>query len=451
MRKTAALILCLTMLLSFAGCAVNAEVIKKNKDGEIITEEKIKSYERMTLEEKFEHHADNIFGSAVYSFDNGMLAPALDTSTGLWGYISSKGEWIIEPVYSGAFPFSEGFAPVLDNYSEYNIINASGEKFLSHIDEKTIKAACCFTEGFVPAVLDSKFEQTKLYVSTNGVSMIMASKLPKTNGVSYQSVSLFSVATPFINGMAVVMRRTNASVIEENKGNRNIVSDKGYFQSAYVIDAAGEIVTTLPAGYDVDDNCFDGNGFIIVKDMTKPEELYGIYDIFGNAVCECKYLRIEHCEGDFYLVCNTDGFWGYLYRTGKEVIGCKYQAALPFSEDYAAVCEGELWGVIDTQGKYVIEPSYDGFHPLKSTSANTNAGSAAYNEGLAAVRKGAYWALIDTKGNIIRAAKGEGCPFKSISGRCIVFSDADGKFGLLDLEGKEILAPAFGNIGLFGK
>ena len=137
--------------------------------------------------------------------------------------------------------------------------------------------------------------------------------------------------------------------------------------------------------------------------------------------------------------------------TGKEVIECKYQAALPFSEGYAAVCEEDLWGVIDTQGEYVIEPSYDEFHPFKIASLNTNIGSAAFNEGLAAVRKGAYWALIDTQGNIIRAAKGEDCPYKSISGRCIVFSDANEKCGLLDLEGNEILAPAFGNIGLFGK
>lgn len=451
MRKLTALILCLAMLMSFAGCAAKVEVIRKNEDGEVITEEKAKTYEEMTTEEKFEYHANNVSDSAIYSFDNEMLAPALDTSVGLWGYISSRGEWVIEPTYSGAFPFSEGFAPVLDNYSEYNIINSSGEKFLSHIDKKTMKAACYFTEGFVPAVLDSKFEQTKLYVSTNGVSMIMASNLPKTNGVSYQSVSLFSVATPFINGMAVVMRRTNASVIEANKGDRELVANKGYYQSAYVIDAAGEIVTTLPAGYDVDDNCFDSNDYIVVRDMTNPEGLYGICDVNGNIISECKYIRIEHCEGDYYLVCNRDGFWGYLYRTGKEVIECKYQAALPFSEGYAAVCEEDLWGVIDTQGEYVIEPSFDEFHPLKIASLNTNIGSAAFNEGLAAVRKGAYWALIDTEGNIIRAAKGEDCPYKSISGRCIVFSDANEKCGLLDLEGNEILAPAFGNIGLFGK
>lgn len=451
MKRMIALILCLAMLLSFSGCAAKATVIKKNENGEVITEEKEKSYDELTLEEKFEYHANNTSDSAIASFDNGLIAPALSKEEALWGFIDSRGKWVIEPVFSGAFPFKEGCAPILDNYSEYVMIDSEGNKVLTHIDKKTMKAACYFSEGYLPAILDSGFEQTKLYMSSNKVSMIMASALPKTNGVSYENVSLFSVATPFQNGVAVVMRRTNASVIEANKGDRANVASKGYYQSAYVIDLAANIVAELPAGYDVDDNALDENGYIVVRDMRNEEALYGLCDTAGNIVCECKYIRIEHCEGDYYLVCDKDGFWGYLYRTGKEVIECIYQAALPFSEDLAAVCENELWGVINIEGEYVIEPCYDEFYPLKSPSLSTNVGDAAFSEGLAAVRKGAYWALIDAEGNIIRAQKAESCPFQSLSGRCIVFCDENGMYGLLDLAGEVILPARFGGIGLFGE
>ena len=63
------------------------------------------------------------------SFSNG-LAAVLDDETGLWGYISTSGEYVIQPQFDTAEPFSEGYALVSQN-GEYSLINKSAE--LTHM------------------------------------------------------------------------------------------------------------------------------------------------------------------------------------------------------------------------------------------------------------------------------------------------------------------------------
>ena len=54
----------------------------------------------------------------------------LDDETGLWGYISTSGEYVIQPQFDTAEPFSEGYALVSQN-GEYSLVNKSAE--LTHM------------------------------------------------------------------------------------------------------------------------------------------------------------------------------------------------------------------------------------------------------------------------------------------------------------------------------
>ena len=69
-----------------------------------------------------------------------------------------------------------------------------------------------------------------------------------------------------------------------------------------------------------------------------------------------------------------DGKWGYIDKTGKEVVPCQYDNALGFSDGLAVVEKGGKCGYIDKTGKEVIPCKYD----VESD----------FSDGLAAVGKG---------------------------------------------------------------
>ncbi len=67
-------------------------------------------------------------------------------------------------------------------------------------------------------------------------------------------------------------------------------------------------------------------------------------------------------QGDFYeglAWVKKDGKYGYIDKTGKEVIPCIYEGAGDFSEGLAAVKQDDKWGFIDKTGKEVIPCNYD--------------------------------------------------------------------------------------------
>lgn len=461
MKKILAALAAMLILFSLTACCIKvkkAEELEAEKASEsALSVQFEKEYSEMNLDEKLEYKAAQIKIS-VTPEENGMLAPAKDSSSGLWGYINSLGEWIIKPQYEYAYQIKNGMAPVFDSSRIYHIINIDGSIFATRIGRNAIDSANHFSDGFVSIKLGIGYEQSKLYLAADGISLIYASKLPLTNGVKYQSRNYFAIATPFMNDCAVTMRRTNASVIEAHNNNRANIANKGYYQSPHVIDTMGNVIASLPAGYDVADYSLDANGIIIVKNMTLENQPFGLCDTQGNITAECKFTRILHSEGDLYLASNDNGFWGYIDKNGRTVIDFKFHQAHPFSFGFAAVCEDKLWGVIDEQGNYVIEPEWDDFATLYSSHQDYAAGNAAFSEGVAAARKGDYWALIDTGGNIIDctyAPKVDTSPYRTVSAGLVVFETytdgkSSGSCGLMDLEGNIRLAGGrFIDIGLF--
>jgi hypothetical protein len=98
---------------------------------------------------------------------------------------------------------------------------------------------------------------------------------------------------------------------------------------------------------------------------------YGFVDKTGKEIISPKYGDADSfCEG-LAPVC-ADGKWGFVDKTGKEVITFKYDDAGSFSEGLALVATGEIvdcfpdykYGFVDKKGKEVIPPKYDGAEPF---------------------------------------------------------------------------------------
>lgn len=127
---------------------------------------------------------------------------------------------------------------------------------------------------------------------------------------------------------------------------------------------------------------------------------WGVIDRTGNYVLEARsgleLPLFHHASVDIDLVAFRDGAtgkYGFLNLSGDVQIPARYDGFRHFSEGLAAVRSGDLFGVIDTQGTWVIPPRYNnlysyfwkGYIPFR-----TEAG---------------LWGIINAKGEVVVEAK----------------------------------------------
>ncbi len=376
--------------------------------------------------------------------ESSLIAPAQGSGGGSFGYINLQGEWVIKSRYSDASFFAENRTMVLENYEDYLLLDEKGNVVLSGYNGKTMDQVRHFTDGAAPASFDTGSDQKYLYIDIDGNVLIKASKLPKVSGRKYKNTEFFGFASAFTDGKAVVMRMLNADI-----------SDKYAAESAFVIDRSGQVLAKLPAGLDPEETGMDRCGNIIVKNT---ENLYGLCSAEGEVRIAPQYRRLLHCDGALYLACGEDGFFGYVDADGNTVIDFTYIKALPFSEGYAAVYDGQHWGFINELGECAIEFVFDDVAALKPSAADSSIGKGAFSEGLAAVCKDGYWVLINSSELPVmclgpdKVPADGSCPYKTIRNGYITYCVRKGTdllFGVADIQGREILAPSFGRIGIF--
>jgi hypothetical protein len=114
---------------------------------------------------------------------------------------------------------------------------------------------------------------------------------------------------------------------------------------------------------------------------------------FGRAVGRSS-SRIGNSTG------NTIHHFGMIDAAGNEVVGVRpitdreaWSSVSTWSEGKAGVQVGKLWGFVDTEGAFVLEPAYSAVKPFRN--------------GYAGVSTGAGWGVIDTAGTfVVKAGHG---------------------------------------------
>ena len=96
----------------------------------------------------------------------------------------------------------------------------------------------------------------------------------------------------------------------------------------------------------------DGDFLIRVQDEKGK---WGFIDKTGKEVIPCTWKDAkDFCEGQA-LVQDDNEKWGFIDKTGKEVIPCKWEDAKDFSEGLVSVMDTNgKYGFIDKTGKVVI-------------------------------------------------------------------------------------------------
>jgi hypothetical protein len=244
----------------------------------------------------------------AYMFSDGL---ALVRSDGKWGYISENGKYVIPAKFERATPFADGlaFAIVDDDDEDIICINKKGETQFKLQQE--VYEVHGFSEGLAHfRTTDDKYG----YIDKTGKVVIAPQ---------------YDAVRPFRNGLSAV------SVMEKGTG---------------FVNQTGEIV-------------------------IKPQFAFAC-DFSENKAAASK-------EGDELI--------GFIDKNGKYIINPQFNFAGNFSEGMANVRIGEKWGYINENGEILIKPQFDDAQPFKN--------------GLAKFSFGEKWGLIDKTGKVIVGAK----------------------------------------------
>ena len=148
---------------------------------------------------------------------------------------------------------------------------------------------------------------------------------------------------------------------------------------------------------------------------------YGYVDKSGHEVIPCKY----DYAGNFregLAIFEKDDKWGYIDKKGREVIPCKYDRTFNFSEGLAIVEKDDKSGFIDKEGREVIPCMYDA--------------AGSFSEGLAYVEKDDKWGFIDKEGREVIPCMYDAAGSFSEG---LAYVKKDDKWGYIDKTGREII------------
>jgi len=430
MKKTVVLLLALIVLFSLCSCD-DASI-------KITTPE-----EELDFGAQVEQLLNSGNNKADISKGSGLLAAAKSTENDQYGYVDELGNWMVQPSYSDAKECTNGYGIVLDSSGQYSYIDKSGNGIFSWLDGYRVAESNHFSDGMLVVALSSSFSQKYSYVNESFQKVITAVNLPYVAWRYYYNTNMFSFASRFNNGLAVVMRYKNSELY-----------DGLDWESAYVIDKSGSIVATLPAGLDPGVGGIDDNGNIIVSNR---ENKFGLCDTKGNLIIECKYRFLKHCEDSLYLACDDTGFYGFIDSQGNVVIDFKYQKALPFSGGLAAVNMDGSWGFINETGAVVIDYMFSDVAAIYNDNQDDSLNRAAFSDGLAAVKYGDTWVIINSECKPIHAIGAnewseDYCPYSAIANGYICFAKtANDKvlYGSANYNGEQVITPQFAYLGSF--
>ena len=437
MKKILSLILIIVMTLALCACEVKIPASQSLADNEQKNE---KSFDKDI--ESLE--SSEIAKADAQSLDANYIAPAANASNNLYGYVDLQGNWVVDAKYSATMPFTAEWGMILDDYSEYIVVDRNGNNVFSIYEKKTISSVSHLSEDCLIVALDNDQVQKYIYLAKNLATMFNVTILPKVAKRSYSSNGYFGLATPFVNGKSIAMRIKNSDLKKASDAD----------ETAHIINKSGEILASFPSGVDPDEFGFDDNMRVIAKNRNNQ---YGLFDDAGKAIVECSYVRMLHCDGDLYLVCNSNGMWGYIDKNGNSVIDCQYQKAMPFSEGLAAVYDGTHWGFVNEEGKYAIASMFDSVVASKAPYIDASL-NAAFSNGVAVVEYQGSWVMINKQCKALCAFKADTLkdpsvsPFGTPYNGYIAYSVYDGDetlYGLLTVDGKQVLEPQFRDLGIF--
>jgi hypothetical protein len=130
--------------------------------------------------------------------------------------------------------------------------------------------------------------------------------------------------------------------------------------------------------------------------------------------------------------------YGYLDKSGSEVIPAVFHSAYGFSEGLAAAKVGNLWGYIDPSGVFKVTPRFEGVRQGRHRLEDTRAGY--FVNGLAPVWSGKGYGFTDSTGKfVIEGRFDEADSFRD--NRALI--QLQWRYGFVDPSGRMVIETKF--------
>ena len=327
-----------------------------------------------------EYSTDDSLYPTMSSFHDGLAAVSKD---GKWGYIDKKGILAIPLQYDMARDFREGKAAVLiDGKWGYR------EKDGSFLIQPRFTDALDFKDGM--AFVGDTF------IDPSGIPM----------PIEIMGSGHGEYAPYFSEGLACVMPTS-----DNPESKCGYINERGQIKISCKFDNAFNFKDGV-ACVGIDDRY----GYIDVNSRTVVPMIYD--DFYISHYCSDGLIRVAK-KGDV-----MDQVWGYVNKSGRTVIPCKFYDASDFSEGVAFVEElssdySSKWtGFIDTNGNKLVQCNYtfekgfqEGMCVLSKDEKYSYLNKSfqliapfefdlaeSFSEGLALVKIGDKWGYIDRQG-----------------------------------------------------
>lgn len=195
----------------------------------------------------------------------------------------------------------------------------------------------------------------------------------------------------------------------------------------YLINTEGKIQT---ADYDSYKDFYNNYS------RVRKNNLYG----FINKDLQVAVTPIYYSLGDvadnglayFKLSSSSDSKYGYINTEGKTVIEPQFEGAGSFVNGVAVIYNGSKYGAINRDGKFVINPTYDNLEP-------------AYNNRIIFSVKDEKeytytYGLLDLDGKVIASAIYKSIRADKYQSGLFLVMDSQGKYGYIDANGNTKIA-----------
>lgn len=322
----------------------------------------------------------------------GKIGKSGQLENGKWGFVDDGGRVVIKAKYRSAGEFCEGVAWVGTGSAHYSYINKQG---------MTI----------------SEDSYTN-YNAHNGI-IIQQKYLKKKESKTGKKGMFFGI----LDTRGMVLEEFVYETIAMNQYNWASVLDKSTEKTYYLHNEKGKI-TKLEAG------TLDFNFNNEIEKYTMGDKS-GYVRRDGKIMIEPKYKVLGEYT-DYTMASENGSNFGYLSKTGEILIPFDYAKISAFNDGYASVCKQNKWYVIDGKNNVTLTTDMDYL--------------GIYSEGVIPAKKGDKAGFISLDGK-------EVIPFKyemvsSVHKGKFNYLE-NGKWGIKDVKGKVLLAPAYENISNF--
>lgn len=368
-----------------------------------------------------------------------------------YGLVDTLGELKVSAVFDDIGSFSEGKLAVKRN-------NLWG--FINRLGHEVVPCRFQKVENFCDGLAAVKMGNQWGFVDIYGDVVIRGE---------------FSRVGNFSNGLAWVTTKNGTGFIDTL--GRMVIKDQ--FQRAYdfqfgvarividskfgLIDKEG-VMRLSPKYSDIGE--FNEMGLAIVRYGTDNIR-YGVINIKGEQLTKLDFREILPFHEGFAAVRYKDSY-GFINLNGELVVSAKYSKVSDFSEGLAAVQIDGKCGYIDQKGNWVIEPQYSRCLNFKDGKAVVYQGMRKaglvdrngnkiiepqinrlleFSEGRGLVRDSSYHFYYITE----QAKKSDGVYYQKASGfrHGVAVVQMDGKWGIINQKGLEIIPPKYDRISQF--